>query len=212
MPLALAWFAAGCIGSQTTHAAAMLLALDVQYDTPRVGAAAVGLVGFDAWDSSAARFARRLLSDARPGDYQAGAFYKRELPYLLEAVRALPVAPSVVLVDGHVWLDAEPSGQPRPGLGAHLHQALEGRVPVVGIAKNAFARACCAVSVVRGTSAKPLFVTSAGYELDRAADGVRQMHGAHRIPTLIKLADQLARGHARTRETQGALADRNPTS
>ena len=31
---------------------------------------------------------------------------------------------------------------------------------------------------------------------DGAAELVRGMHGPHRLPTLLKRADQLARGHA----------------
>jgi deoxyribonuclease V len=40
-----------------------------------------------------------------------------------------------------------------------------------------------------------LFVTAAGIAPPRAADLVRSMHGPHRIPTLLKRTDQLARRH-----------------
>jgi len=50
--------------------------------------------------------------------------------------------------------------------------------------------------VLRGDSSRPLFVTAAGMNADGAAELVRGMHGLHRLPTLLKRADQLARGHA----------------
>ena len=50
--------------------------------------------------------------------------------------------------------------------------------------------------VLRGDSSRPLFVTAAGMNPHGAAELVRGMHGPHRVPTLLKRADQLARGHA----------------
>lgn len=120
--------------------------------------------------------------------YEPGAFYQRELPALLAVLRGEEPLPDVVVVDGYVYLDADG----RPGLGAHLHAAI-GR-PVVGVAKTAFAGSRHAVPVLRGTSAKPLYVTAVGVDPDRAAAEVAAMHGAHRVPTLIRLADQASRG------------------
>ncbi|MEZ4375202.1 MAG: endonuclease V [Polyangiaceae bacterium] len=131
----------------------------------------MGLVAFDAWTSPEPTLTRRVLSATAPQAYEPGSFYRRELPFLLEAVQGCAVLPTLVLIDGHVWLDADPSGQPRPGLGAHLHAALGGAVPVVGLAKNAFAGAVATAAVVCGSSNKPLFVTSVGYDLSRAAQG-----------------------------------------
>jgi endonuclease V-like protein UPF0215 family len=37
-------------------------------------------------------------------------------------------------------------------------------------------------------------VTSIGIKLSKAADSIRTMHGAHRIPTILRHTDQLARG------------------
>ncbi|MFO0726428.1 MAG: hypothetical protein U1E65_21760 [Myxococcota bacterium] len=74
--------------------------------------------------------------------------------------------------------------QGRPGLGAHLFEHLRKRIAIVGIAKRSFAGSEFAVPVLRGTSQNPLFVTALGMPDWEAAAQVRQMHGAHRIPTL----------------------------
>ncbi|MBB6564238.1 deoxyribonuclease V [Acidovorax soli] len=125
-------------------------------------------------------------------EYEPGAFYKRELPCLLRVLEQLAAKPDVIVIDGYVWLD----GACRPGLGAHLYQALGNATPVVGVAKTAFhgAETCPAVvQVRRGTSARPLFVTAVGVDLAEAAGWVRGMAGLHRIPSLLAAVDQLSR-------------------
>jgi deoxyribonuclease V len=122
--------------------------------------------------------------------YAPGEFYRRELPLLLAILKKLPAPPETILIDGYVWLDANA----RRGLGAHLFEALDQQTPVVGVAKTRFAGADkWAEHVLRGRSLKPLYVTAAGIGAGAAAAGVRSMHGAHRIPTLVALADRLAR-------------------
>jgi deoxyribonuclease V len=123
------------------------------------------------------------------GAYEPGNFRARELPPLLALLADLPARPQVVVVDGYVWLDA--AG--KAGLGGHLHAALGGDVAVVGVAKTRF-RGAPALEVVRGASARPLFVTSAGLDPAVAASHVARMHGAFRLPTLLGRADRLSRG------------------
>ena len=55
-------------------------------------------------------------------------------------------------------------------------------VPVIGAAKSRFRTATHAVPVVRGSSVRPLFVTSAGMPTADAADLVRRMAGRYRLP------------------------------
>lgn len=117
--------------------------------------------------------------------YVPGNFRERELPCLLQVLEGLRA--TLVLVDGYVWLD----GAGRKGLGAYLHEALG--VPVVGVAKTAFDGSAHAQAVLRGASERPLYVTAAGIGAEEAADSVRAMHGEHRLPTLLVLADRLAR-------------------
>src|SRR5262249_41493557 len=98
--------------------------------------------------------------------------------------------PDAIVIDGYVWLD----GKGRRGLGAHLYEALDQSIPVIGVAKTRFAGAeTFARQVIRGRSASPLWITAAGIGAAEAAGHIRAMHGEHRIPTLIGLADRLAR-------------------
>jgi deoxyribonuclease V len=122
--------------------------------------------------------------------YRPGVFCQRELPPLLAVLRRVRRRFRVVVVDGYVWLD----GHGRPGLGAHLYEALRRRVPVVGVAKSRFGLADFAVPVLRGCSRQPLFVTAAGMPAAEAAQRVRDMHGACRIPTVLKRVDRMCRG------------------
>lgn len=163
----------------------MLLCLDVHYGSERVTTAAVG---FAAWPDDTPRVEWVLHSQVPPAPYRPGHFFERELPYLLEAVKQLSALPEAIVVDGHVWLASE-----RPGLGAHLHAALGRTSIVVGVAKSAF-RGADSVPVLRGRSHHPLFVDAAGVDPATAAGWVRSMHGPHRIPTLLRRVDRLARG------------------
>jgi deoxyribonuclease V len=92
-----------------------------------------------------------------------------------------------LVIDGYVDLD--PGG--RPGLGAHAQAALG--VPVIGVAKTRFRTASHAAQVLRGSSARPLFVTAAGIPLAQAAGLVRRMAGPFRLPDALRRADVLAR-------------------
>jgi deoxyribonuclease V len=119
--------------------------------------------------------------------YEPGAFFRRELP-CLRAVLAGVADVSLLVVDGYVDLD--PVG--RLGLGAYAHAEFD--VPVIGVAKSRFATATHAVPVVRGGAMRPLYVTAAGLPAGEAAEIVRAMAGAHRLPDALRRVDQLARG------------------
>ena len=129
--------------------------------------------------------------------YRPGEFYLRELPPMravLHSIRGL----GLLVVNGYADLD--PDG--RPGLGAHAHT--EFGIPVIGVAKSAFRTATHAIPVLRGTSARPLFVTAAGMPRTDAADLVRRMAGRFRLPDALRRADVLARtgGPARTQASR----------
>jgi deoxyribonuclease V len=94
---------------------------------------------------------------------------------------------ALLVVDGYADLD--PDG--RSGLGAHAHA--EFGVPVIGVAKSAFRTATHAIPVLRGASARPLYVTAAGMPRADAADLVRDMAGQHRMPDALRRVDALAR-------------------
>jgi len=125
--------------------------------------------------------------------YVPGQFALRELPCLLAVLGRVAGPLELVVVDGYVWLGEDG----RPGMGAHLYEALGRQVPVVGVAKSRFAGSRFAVPVVRGVNGtSPLFVTAAGMEAAEAARLVQAMHGPYRLPTLLKHADALCRGGA----------------
>jgi deoxyribonuclease V len=154
----------------------MIACLDVCYHDTAACAAAVT---FRDWtDAVAADETTIPIRDVQP--YESGQFFRRELPCLLAVLGTLRSI-DLVVIDGYVWLD----GASRPGLEAHLFQALAAAVPVVGIAKTKFAGADRAREVIRGTSKRPLFVTAVGVDADVAALWVHSMHGEHRIPALI---------------------------
>lgn len=163
----------------------MILAADVHY--PERGAIVAG-VTFDDWAAAAAT-AKYVCRVPEAAEYVPGAFYRRELPCLLALLREYALSPDCIVIDGHVVLDAEG----RAGLGQHLFDALDRRVPVVGVAKTRFAGMPAACEVLRGDSARPLYVTAAGMSQDEAEACVRAMHGAHRLPTLLKAVDRLCR-------------------
>jgi deoxyribonuclease V len=183
-----------------------LICVDVDY---RPACVVTAVLAFDAWESALAAREVVAFSDAAPAGYVPGSFYERELPYVLaglaelgrvtglaglagsgQPAEAQPGAARAraIVIDGYVWL-----GAGKPGLGAHLHEALGQRTPVVGVAKRRFHGAVDAVAILRGTSQVPLFVTAVGIDVAEAAAGVQRMHGAHRIPTLLKRVDRLSR-------------------
>lgn len=163
-------------------------AVDVHY--PAGGgarAAAVLAVG----TAYAPPLVERTVVLDRVAEYRPGRFFERELPAVLAVLDGL-AGLELVVVDGYVQLD--PDG--RPGLGAHLHEALG--VPVVGVAKTRFRAATHAIEVVRGREAvRPLHVTAAGLPPERAALLVRDMAGPYRMPDALRRVDALSRGRSR---------------
>ncbi len=166
----------------------MIACLDVQYVGTRAAAACVR---FSQWED-AEPAAERIQEVAGVEPYQPGSLYRRELPCLLAAL-AGDAPPRCAVVDGYVWLD----GEGRPGLGAHLFQALGGAVPVIGVAKTPFAGSAHALAVRRPGSERPLFITAAGFDLGEAGACIARMAGGHRIPALLRRVDALARSAAR---------------
>lgn len=154
--------------------------MDVDY---RPSAAVAAGLWFRGWSASTPEYEAVAVCTG-VAEYEPGAFYRRELPCLVEVLARGP-RPDVVIVDGYVWL-----GEGMPGLGGHLHAALGG--VVVGVAKTRY-RSASAVPVLRGLSRSPLFVTAEGVEPEVAAGWIQSMHGPYRVPTLLRQVDTLAR-------------------
>lgn len=173
-----------------------LAATDVDYrpsaDGRQPDSARAAAVLFSDWaNESPAHDLVARVDRVQP--YTPGEFYRRELPCLLAVLDlAAQVAGPLgaVIIDGYVTLDS--SG--RAGLGLHLYRALGEHVPVIGVAKTAFQGSAHALALRRGHSGSPLYITAAGLEVQRAARLIATMAGPHRLPTLLKRADQLCRG------------------
>lgn len=163
----------------------MLAALDVSY---RDEGAVAACVLFRGWSDPAVASVH-VARITEVASYEPGAFYRRELPCLLAVLGEVQGACDAIVIDGYVWL----SDDQRPGLGAHLFEALERRTPIVGVAKTGFAGSSFAMPVVRGGSSRPLYITAAGVEPAVAAGWIGEMHGAYRLPTLLKRVDRLCR-------------------
>jgi deoxyribonuclease V len=163
----------------------MIACVDTQYFEDH---AATGVVLFDHWmDRLPVKTFRHQLAGA-PAQYVAGEFYRRELPCITAALLPHLDQIETVVIDGYVHL-----GIDQPGLGLKLFQQLDERKAIVGVAKKAFHSADLAIAVTRGQSQMPLFITAAGIAADEAARQIQKMHGPYRIPTLLKLADSIAR-------------------
>lgn len=164
----------------------MILTIDVQYEETK--ALAAGLI-FSCWEEDdVERVILKQIPHIEP--YEPGQFYKRELPCILEILAAVDEQLDCIVIDGFVTLGSNG----KAGLGMHLYHHLDKKVPVIGVAKKAFQDTPKECEVIRGSSAKPLFVTAVGYPLAQAKLLVENMHGNNRIPTLLKKVDQLCRG------------------
>lgn len=124
-------------------------------------------------------------------DYQSGAFYKRELPCILSLLSKIKLHENdIIIVDGFVTLNNDG----KMGLGGYLFEALDQKIPIVGIAKNNFsAPDDKRRAVLRGESKTPLYLTAMGIDVDDIKIKLKKMHGNYRIPTLLKKLDLLTR-------------------
>ena len=165
----------------------MNAALDVSYVDD---SATVACIRFHDWSDREPESVRiSHLPVSSP--YEPGMFYRRELPCLLHALKQESIQFSIIVIDGYVHL--------KPpiykGLGLYLAESLGYDAMIIGVAKNPLKIADRYKNIYRGGSRRPLFISAAGMGLDGAADLIDSMHGEFRVPTLIKMADTLSRGH-----------------
>ena len=164
----------------------MIACFDVDYQNKRAQAACII---FDQWsDASPVASYTKVISPV--ADYVSGQFYKRELPCILGVYDLIKEPINYIVLDSYVYLNSAA----KPGLGAYLYDHFKQQIPIIGVAKNAFKEDNkLAISILRGGSQKPLYISSAGVETQLAAQWVTTMHGQYRFPTLLKAVDQLAR-------------------
>ena len=165
----------------------MILAFDTYYETDY---AHTVCLQFKKWsDKEPEDIWQERMSFT--SDYVSGELYKRELPCILSLLSTIDFNElEAIVIDGFVFLDDDG----KLGLGAHLYEALEERIPIIGVAKSNFATIYTLKrTLFRGDSYRPLFITSVGIDIDTATENIRNMDGAFRIPTLLKLLDRITK-------------------
>ena len=125
-------------------------------------------------------------------EYIPGQFYKRELPCLLNILNEVDLSEiDLIIIDGYVFLD----DLGKKGLGAHLFDSIKQKVPIMGVAKSKFYNNTkTTLEVFRGKSKRPLYVSSIGIEIERAADLLMNLVGNYRMPDILKKLDQITKG------------------
>ncbi|MEM7133139.1 MAG: endonuclease V [Chloroflexota bacterium] len=161
------------------------MAIDVDYRETQTIAAAIF---FEEWTDSKA-VDELTVKIGAVADYVPGQFYQRELPCIQALLAKQRHHPSTIIVDGYVYLGETQ----KSGLGKHLWDALDGKITVIGVAKKRFHGSPIETELMRGKSKKPLYITAEGIQLVQAKAQIESMHGANRIPTLLKQVDSLCR-------------------
>lgn len=164
----------------------MAVKLAVGFEVDGERAAAAGVV-FDDWGAREPERSVATRLDGLPKPPR-GEPDLRAVTAVLHLLRDHALQPDVIVLDGPVHLDADD----KAGVGRHLHDALGGRVAVIGVAKSARPPLPAQFEVHREEEAPPVLVTCAGIDLGAAKARVRTMHGRKRVPTLLKLAARLA--------------------
>lgn len=164
----------------------MILAIDVYYTEEE--AKAVGVL-FDWADTIPEKVIQKRIGKA--DEYIPGEFFKRELPCIVELLQEVEFSEiSIIIVDGYVYVD----NNSKYGLGAHLYETLNGKFPVIGVAKTSYYNnENMVLPIYRGVSSKPLFVSAIGINLNEAAQRVKSMFGNNRIPDILKQLDQITK-------------------
>jgi deoxyribonuclease V len=163
----------------------MILAIDVAYSGST--ALAAGIL-FSSWDKD--DIYRELVCNIENiADYVPGEFYLRELPCINQLLEEVSERIDCIVIDGYVTLGRDK----RLGLGMKLWEHLDGKIPIIGVAKTEFIGTPENTRIYRGGSSRPLFVTAIGIELDDAKSKILNMKGKFRIPELLKAVDRLCR-------------------
>ncbi|WP_312766070.1 endonuclease V [Epilithonimonas sp.] len=164
----------------------MILALDVHYREEETKA--VGVL-FNWKDAVPQDVLIGYIEDVKA--YIPGQFYKRELPCLIKIIEKLDISKlEAIIVDGHIYVDNDHNY----GLGGKFYEILENKIPIIGVAKTPFYNNKETVTQIkRGESNNPLYISAIGIDLSTAAQKIRDMHGAFRIPNILKTLDQITK-------------------
>ncbi len=166
----------------------MIAAADVHYREDK----AVGvIVLFSEWESLDILSYEKIEFTGKYSEYIPGEFYKRELPILISLYERIKNTElEAFIVDGYVFLGKEE----KPGLGYYVYQNLGGSIPVIGAAKSRFKENSenCR-ELLRGKSAKPMYITSIGISPDEALMKMQKMKGSFRIPDILSKLDRMTK-------------------
>lgn len=164
----------------------MILAIDVDYRENSTANVA-GILFKKGEDEKPYKTITKKVENI--ASYESGQFYKRELPCILALLKEIKEENlDYIIVDGYVFLNEN-----KKGLGAYLYDAIEQKIPIIGVAKNAYSNILEETHIYRGESKKALFITSVGINLEEAKKRIKDMHGEYRNPTLLKEVDQACR-------------------
>jgi deoxyribonuclease V len=160
----------------------MILAIDVHYK--ETYAKAVGVL-FQWEDEIPRKIITTIVKEV--AEYESGQFYKRELPCILQLLEKIDLSKiEAIIVDGHVYT----SNDKTFGLGSHLHQALNKKLPIIGVAKKSFINTEeVSFPINRGESKVPLYVSTIDYAIENAIENIKKMKGKYRIPSILQILD-----------------------
>lgn len=164
----------------------MILAIDIHYKETYAKAVCIA---FDWADETSDKIYTAKIEDVAP--YIPGEFYKRELPCILKVLEQINLNEvSAIIIDGHVYVHNDG----KYGLGGYLWEALDKKVPIIGIAKKSFIHTeNFSTPIKRGSSESPLFVSCIGIDKETVLEKLKLLHGEHRMPTILKLVDTITR-------------------
>lgn len=176
----------------------MILALDSYYKDDTCN---TSLVLFENEKSSEPIYTDTIYTKVT-SDYIPGEFYKRELPGIEKILTKFIKEhfdwwdkTYIIITDSFVTL--KNGCDEWKGLGSYLKEYLKSigyNKVIYGVAKTNFCD-CDKISEViyRGKSKTPLYVQSSTLDNIGVRFMIQNMHGEYRIPTMLKLVDQLSR-------------------
>ncbi|MEM6721052.1 MAG: endonuclease V [Bacteroidota bacterium] len=164
----------------------MIAAIDIHYrETHAKAVCAI----FNWEDATPKQVYTAIIDKVAP--YVSGEFYKRELPCVLNVLQQVNLNTlEAIIVDGHVFV----TNDKKYGLGGYLWEALDQKIPVIGIAKKSFIHTeNVTTPIKRGVSENPLYVSCIGIDIAIVLQNINLLHGPHRMPTILKLVDSISR-------------------
>lgn len=164
----------------------MILAIDVHYK--ETYAKAVGVL-FNWEDETPNEIVTAIINEV--AEYESGQFYKRELPCIMQLLQKIDLSfIEVIIIDGHIYVNNDKTY----GLGGYLYQALEEKIPIIGVAKKSFINTNeVSIPILRGKSKVTLYISAIGYKIEKALQNIEDMNGYYRIPTILKYLDTITK-------------------